>query len=149
HLRLYATDFHHAKVDVFDSSFNPVVVPGNFDDPNLPAGFAPFGIANIHGLLFVTFAMQDADAHDDLASPGAGLVDVFTPDGVLLRRLISPGGQLNSPWGLALAPDEFGPFSHKLIVGNFGDGAINAYSLPTGAFVGQMKDKNGDPIIIE
>jgi len=142
---LYATDFHNGFVQVFDSSFNPA---GTFTDDDLPTGFAPFGIANLGGNLFVTFALQDADAHDDVKGPGNGFVDVFDPAGHLIRRLISHGA-LNSPWGLAIAPAGFGPGSKKLLVGNFGNGKINSYVLASGQFTGPLRDTEGAPIIID
>jgi uncharacterized protein (TIGR03118 family) len=134
-LTLYATNFRAGAVFVFDSSFNLV---SKFTDPNPPAipngasGWGPFGIANIDGLLYVTFAAQNAEKHDDVAGSGNGFVDVFTPEGVLVTRLIT-GGLLNSPWGLARVPDHFGRFGHEtLLVGNFGDGRINAYDVRNG-----------------
>jgi uncharacterized protein (TIGR03118 family) len=139
---LYATDFHNDKVDVFDSSFAPASMPGAFTDSKIPSGFAPFGIQEIGGFLVVTYAKQDADAHDDVAGPGNGFVDVYTPAGSLVKRLIS-GGALNSPWGLVLAPRGFGVFSHALLVGNFGDGRINAYNPFTGDFLGSLQTKFG------
>jgi uncharacterized protein (TIGR03118 family) len=142
---LYATDFHNGFVQVFDSSFNPA---GTFTDDGLPAGFAPFGIRNLGGKLFVTFAVQDADAHDDVKGPGNGFVDVFDPAGHLIRRLISHGA-LNSPWGLEIAPGGFGPLSKKLLVGNFGDGKINSYVLPNGHFIGPLRDTEGSPVTID
>jgi uncharacterized protein (TIGR03118 family) len=144
---LYAADFHHGKIDVFDSKFMPATLSGDFTDPNIPAGFAPFNVQAIGSVLFVTYAKQDADAHDDVAGPGNGFVDAFTTDGHLIRRVVS-GGALNSPWGLALAPSGFGAFSHALLVGNFGDGAINAYSPFSGRFLGRLRGKNG-PITID
>ncbi len=143
---LYATDFHNGKVDVFDSTFTPAAMPGGFTDPNIPAGFAPFGIQEIDGFLVVTYAMQDAAKHDDVAGPGNGFVDVYTPSGSLVKRLIS-NGALNSPWGLVVAPKGFGAFSHALLVGNFGDGRINAYNPKTGNFLGALQSKFG-PITI-
>jgi uncharacterized protein (TIGR03118 family) len=142
---LYAADFHGAKIDVFDQSFAPVTAPGGFVDPNLPAGFAPFNVQELAGKIVVAYAKQDADAEDEVAGPGLGYVDVFDTGGHLLRRLISQG-QLNAPWGLALAPSHFGAFSGDLLVGNFGDGAINAYDPRTGQFEGQLKNKDGNPI---
>jgi uncharacterized protein (TIGR03118 family) len=139
---LYATDFHNGKVDVFDSSFGLVHTKGGFTDPNLPAGFAPFGIQELGGFVVVTYAKQDEDAEDDVAGPGNGYVDVYTPDGTLVRRLISQG-ELNSPWGLVLAPSGFGMFSHALLVGNFGDGRINAYNPQSGDFLGSLATKFG------
>jgi uncharacterized protein (TIGR03118 family) len=144
--RLYATDFHNGRVDVFDRRFQYV---GSFTDTNVPAGFAPFNVRNIDGNLFVTFAKQELpDMEDDDPGPGNGFVDEFAPDGTLIRRVISQGA-LNSPWGLAVAPKNFGQFSRALLVGNFGDGKINAYDPDTGDFLGTLKDPDGNDIVIE
>ena len=151
---LYATDFHNGKVDVFDTSFHLVTLSGNFTDPNLPAGFAPFGIQNIGGTLYVTYALQDEDAEDDVAGPGNGFVDAYDLNGNLIQRVAS-AGELNSPWGLALAPEGFGRFSGDLLVGNFGDGRIHAFDPTTltldGEFeaVGLLHSAAGKPIQIE
>jgi len=142
---LYAANFHAGTIDVFNDSFAPVTVPGGFVDPNLPAGFAPFNIQEIAGRLVVAYAQQDADAEDEVAGAGLGYVDVFDTSGHLLRRLVSQGA-LNAPWGLAVAPRHFGPFSGDLLVGNFGDGAINAYDPRTGAFRGTLQNKDGNQI---
>jgi uncharacterized protein (TIGR03118 family) len=142
---LYATDFHHNRIDVFDSSFMPTTLSGNFRDPNLPAHFAPFGIQAFGNTLLVTYAKQDANAQDDVSGPGNGFVDVFTSSGQFVRRLISRGA-LNSPWGLVIAPSGFGAFSHALLVGNFGDGKIHGYSPRTGRFLGTLRGKRGKPI---
>lgn len=132
---LYATDFHNNKVDVWDSNYAKITTAGQFTDPNMPAGFAPFGIQAIGSSVYVTYAKQDAMAKDDLKGVGNGYVDVYNFDGTLSKRLIS-AGMLNSPWGVALAPGNFAGFSNALLVGNFGDGHINAYNATTGAFVG-------------
>src|SRR6266704_1963493 len=124
--RLYATDFHNGKVDIFDSSFHAVTIAGAFTDPTLPAGFAPFGIQNIDGNIYVTYALQDEFQHDDVAGPGNGFVDAYDSSGNFIRRVAS-AGELNSPWGLALAPADFGRFSGDLLVGNFGDGRIHVF----------------------
>jgi uncharacterized protein (TIGR03118 family) len=151
---LYATDFHNGKVDVFDTSFHLVTLSGNFTDPNLPAGFAPFGIQTIGNTLYVTYALQDADAEDDVAGPGNGFVDGYDLNGNLIQRVAS-AGELNSPWGLALAPEGFGRFSGDLLVGNFGDGRIHAFDPTTltsdGEFeaVGLLHSAAGKPIQIE
>jgi uncharacterized protein (TIGR03118 family) len=151
---LYATDFHNGTVDVFDTSFQLVTLSGNFTDPNLPAGFAPFGIQNIGGTLYVTYALQDADAEDDVAGPGNGFVDAYDLNGNLIQRAAS-AGELNSPWGLALAPEGFGRFSGDLLVGNFGDGRIHAFDPTTltsdGEFeaVGLLHSAAGRPIQID
>jgi uncharacterized protein (TIGR03118 family) len=144
---LYATDFHNGKIDVFDQAFRPVVRPGSFQDPSLPAGFAPFNIQNINNLLFVTYARQDAARHDDVAGSGNGFIDVYDTDGSLVRRFASRGA-LSSPWGLALAPLDFGPLGGALLVGNNGDGRIHAYDPESGAFLGELADDNGIPIAI-
>ena len=152
---LYATDFHNGKVDVFDTSFSLVTLSGNFTDPNLPAGFAPFGIQTIGNTLYVTYALQDADAEDDVAGPGNGFVDAYDLNGNFIQRVAS-AGELNSPWGLALAPAQgFGRFSGDLLVGNFGDGRIHAFD-PTaltsdGEFeaVGLLHSERGRPIQID
>ena len=146
---LYATDFHHNKIDVWDSSFAPVTIPpGAFSDPTLPAGFAPFGIQAINGNLYVTYAKQDADAHDDVAGKGLGFVDIFDPNGNMLGRFASRG-RLNSPWGIALAPAGFGALGDSLLIGNFGDGRINAFDLATGEPLGQLKGADGHPLVID
>ena len=145
---LYATNFRSGRVEVYDSDFKPVELPGGlFVDSRLPAGYAPFDIAEFASKLYVTYAKQDAGLKDDAAGPGHGFVDVFSNDGALIRRLVTRGA-LNSPWGLALAPDNFGRFSGALLVGNFGDGHINAYNPDTGANLGQLRGPNGQPIAI-
>jgi uncharacterized protein (TIGR03118 family) len=144
---LYAANFHAGTIDVFDHAFAPTTVPGGFTDPNLPAGFAPFNVQEIAGRILVAYAKQDADAEDEVAGPGLGYVDVFDTSGHLIKRLISQGN-LNAPWGLVLAPSHFGAFSGDLLVGNFGDGAINAYDPKTGQFEGTLKNKDGNQIKI-
>jgi uncharacterized protein (TIGR03118 family) len=152
--QLYATDFHNGKVDVFDTSFHLITLAGSFTDPNLPNGFAPFGIQNIDGTLYVTYALQDEDAEDDVAGPGNGFIDAYDLSGNLLRRIASRG-ELNSPWGLALGPAGFGRFSGDLLVGNFGDGRIHAFDPATltssGEFeaVGLLHSAAGKPIKID
>ena len=143
---LYATDFHNGAVNVFDSSFTQVTLTGSFTDPTLPAGFAPFGIQAFGGKLYVTYAMQDAAKHDDVPCPGCGFIDVFNTDGTFVQRLVSMGA-LNSPWGLAWAPGNFGRFSNDLLVGNFGDGTINAFDPSTGVQLGTLDGSNGMPLV--
>jgi len=146
---LYAADFHNNKIDVFNGSFSPVTLTsGAFTDPNLPAGFAPFGIQAIEGNIYVSYAMQDANKHDDVKGAGLGFVNIFDPNGQLIKRLISQGN-LNAPWGMALAPAGFGDFGNRLLVGNFGDGTINAYDIETGQLAGQLTGVNGNPITID
>jgi len=138
---LYAANFNSGAINVFDTNFAPTTLAGSFTDPTLPSGYAPFNIQNLGGKLYVTYA-------DDVPGPGKGFVDVFDLNGNLMLRLISDAS-LNSPWGLALAPGNFGEFSNDLLVGNFGDGKINAFDPMTGIFHGTMLDINGDPIVIE
>jgi uncharacterized protein (TIGR03118 family) len=151
---LYATDFHNGAIDVFNSAFVAVNVPGAFTDPNLPAGYAPFGIQTIGASVFVTYALQDADAHDDVAGVGHGYVDQYDTAGNLIRRVASKG-RLNSPWGLALAPPTFGAFGGALLVGNFGDGKINAFDLASARGdgeavpLGQLHSATGAPLKID
>jgi len=152
---LYVTNFRAGTVDVFNSAFHPVTLPsGAFTDPDLPAGYAPFGIRNIGRTIYVTYALQDAARHDDVPGEGHGFVNAFDTAGNLLRRVASKG-QLNSPWGLALAPGDFGFFSGDLLVGNFGNGRIHAFD-PTkrngqGEFQhrGPLHSADGPPIAID
>lgn len=148
---LFAANFNSGAIDAFDSTHSTPI--GSFTDPSLPAGYAPFNIQNIGGRFFVTFALQDAAKHDDVAGVGNGLVDVFDPVTHTFTRLITgsnAGGaetHLNSPWGVAVAPSSFGTFSGALLVGNFGDGKINAFDPVTGAFKGTLSDIHGNPLI--
>jgi uncharacterized protein (TIGR03118 family) len=143
---LFAANFRQGTVDAFNSSFGFV---GSFTDPGLARhGFAPFNVANVNGLLYVTFAKQNKDKHDDVAGKGNGFVDIFDTSGHLLERLVSRG-KLNSPWGLAIAPAGFGPFGGDLLVGNFGDGHINAYNPITGQFLGQLVNQRNRPVVID
>ena len=131
----------------FTARFKKVKLSGHFEDARIPAGFAPFDIQLLDGELYVSYAKQDAARHDDVAGPGNGFVDVYDTSGHLLRRLISRG-DLNSPWGLVIAPASFGTFAGDLLVGNFGDGAIHAYDPITGAEKGQLMNTDGNPILI-
>jgi uncharacterized protein (TIGR03118 family) len=135
---LYAADFHNNKIDVFDAAFQPTTVPGGFRDPRLPAGFAPFNIQNILGNIYVMYAKQDKEKEDEEKGDGFGFVNVFDANGNLIRRFASRG-KLNAPWGITLAPADFGRFSNLLLIGNFGDGRINAFDLNSGDFRGQMR----------
>jgi uncharacterized protein (TIGR03118 family) len=150
---LYATNFRAGTIDVFDAGFNQVTpgtpgkIDGSFTDPNIPAGFAPFGIQNINGDLFVTYAKQNAVKHDDVAGPGNGFVDVFDTNGFLLRRFAS-GRPLNSPWGVARASFAFGQFSGLILVGNFGNGEINVFDS-RGRFIDELDDAKGKPLKID
>lgn len=145
---LFATNFHAGTVDVFDQNFKPIHIPGAFRDPEIPAGYAPFGISAINSHLYVTYALQDADKKDDVPGPGHGFIDIFDTEGHLLKRFTSQG-QLNSPWGMAWAPFEgFGNFNNALFVGNFGDGSVNAFDFDSGEFLGKVSDASGTPINI-
>jgi uncharacterized protein (TIGR03118 family) len=163
HNFLYATNFHNGTIDVFDSTFHLVHLSGSFTDPNAapPAigqpGFAPFGIKNIHGTLFVTYALQDAEQHDDVHAAGNGFIDEFDTSGNFIKRFVSGTavggavGQLNSPFGMTVAPDDYGPndrFSGALLVGNFGDSHVSAFNIHTGAFLGQLSDSQGHPLTL-
>jgi uncharacterized protein (TIGR03118 family) len=150
---LYATDFHNNKIDVFNATFakqTPSSTSFSFTDPSLPAGYAPFGIQAINNgtggttQLYVTYAMQLApDNHDNANGAGLGLVDVFDANGNFVKHLVAVGGALNAPWGLALAPADFGTLSNTLLVGNFGDGKINGYDATSGQFVGTVTESTG------
>ncbi|MFL9910202.1 TIGR03118 family protein [Paraburkholderia sp. RL17-337-BIB-A] len=143
---LYATDFHNNKIDVFDKNFAKVAMPGKFQDASLPAGFAPFGIQAIGAKLFVTYAKQDADAHDNLDGAGLGFVDVFDTSGNLMQHFAS-AGPLNAPWGIAQAPGNFGRFSGDVLIGNFGDGTINAFDPASGQSLGAVNLPNGTTFV--
>jgi uncharacterized protein (TIGR03118 family) len=142
---LYAANFHGGTIDVFDSQFHPVQLAGSFTDPNLPAGFAPFDVKAIEGTLFVTYALQDPAKRDAVPGAGNGFIDEYDTNGNLIARFASQGA-LNAPHGLAVAPADFGAFSNALLVGNFGDGRINAFDRHTGRFLGQLSDAGGHPI---
>ena len=136
---IYATNFHSGWVEMYDSNFKWVK---NFTDTSVPMGYAPFGARVLNGKLYVTFALQDADAHDDVSGPGHGFIDIFDLDGNKIKRLTSHGA-LNSPWGLAIAPANFCQFSNALLVGNFGNGHINAFDPSTGTPLGHMLRPSG------
>jgi uncharacterized protein (TIGR03118 family) len=140
HNFLYVSNFHTGKVETYDESFHQVT-PNGFVDPNLPEGYAPFGIRNFNGEIFVTYAKQDHAKHDDVPGPGFGFVNVFDTSGNFLRRLVS-NGNLNAPWGLALVEDE-------LWVGNFGDGLINVYDPNTGDFIETLMRADGTPLQLD
>ncbi len=145
---LFAADFHGGKIDVFDSNFQPVTIPGGFVDAGVPAGFAPFNVRKIGGSLYVTYAKQDDEMEDDVPGAGNGYINVFDTAGKKIKRFAS-GGNLNSPWGIALAPANFGAFGGALLVGNFGDGRINAFDATSGALLGQLKNPNGIPLWVD
>jgi uncharacterized protein (TIGR03118 family) len=146
---LYAADFSLGSVDTFDGSFAPAPTTGGFADPTLPSGYAPFGIQQIGGKIYVAFAQVDSATGDEVHAAGAGLVDVFDTQGNLLTHLIPAGGVLDAPWGLAMAPANFGKFSNMLLVGNFGDGTIHAFDPATGALQGTLSNNDGTPIVVD
>jgi uncharacterized protein (TIGR03118 family) len=152
--RLYATDFHNGRVDVFDASFKLITTVGGFKDTTIAKGFAPFGIQALGGDIFVTYAKQDTARHDDVPVRGQAYVDEFTPDGRLVARVVNSGKKnapLVAPWGLALAPATFNVFGGDLLVGNFGNGRISAYTKRgnTWVYKGQLRLANGTPIAID
>jgi uncharacterized protein (TIGR03118 family) len=144
---LYAANFRASTIDVFDQGFNAVNWQGAFKDPNLPAGFVPFNIQAIGTNLFVTYTEQNAGRYDDGTGLGNGYVDEFDANGHLLNRVISQG-PLDAPWGIAVAPSNFGGFQGDLLVGNFGDGRINAFDPQNGTFLGSLTDATGQPISV-
>lgn len=144
---LYAADFRDGRIDVFNSSFNRITLAGNFADPNLPAGYAPFNIANIGGRLLVSYAVQDATRQNDSPGVGHGIVDGYDYNGNFAGRLIT-GGPLNSPWGMVVAPANFGDFGGQLLVANAGDGKINAFDPTSGSFLGTLSSPTGNPLVI-
>jgi uncharacterized protein (TIGR03118 family) len=144
---IYAADFTKATVDVFSGTFAPVTTAGGFVDSTLPAGYAPFGIQQIGDKIYVAFAQPDPTTHEKVGA-GLGLVDVFDKQGNLLSHLIPVGGALNAPWGLAMAPANFGKFSNMLLVGNFGDGTIHVYDPTTGAMQGTLSNNDGTAITV-
>lgn len=144
---LYAANFNAGTIDMFDANFAPVVRAGAFVDPNMPTNYAPFDIEAVNNQLYVTYAQQDSAKHDDVSGPGHGFVDIYDLSGNFVKRLIS-GGPLNSPWGMAMAPATFGAFPGALLIGNFGDGRINAFDPTSGAPLGALTDVAGTPIQI-
>ena len=146
---LYVANFSGGSVDVFDTDFKPVELAANaFTDKNIPADFAPFNVQYINGKIFVTFAEQDAQKHDNLDGPGLGFVDVFDTSGNLLMSL-EHGNWMNAPWGIVLAPSDFGSFSEELLVGNFGSGQIAAFDPENGNFHDTLRNISGEEITIE
>lgn len=144
---LYAANFAQGRIDAYSSPSTLATLTGTFTDPNLPAGYSPFNIQNISNSLLVTYALMGADG-DDSPGAGHGFVDRYDLNGNLLMRFATQG-VLDSPWGLALAPASFGSFAGDLLIGNFGDGTINAFDFTTGAFVGTVNDAQGNPLVID
>jgi len=145
---LYVADFRKGRIQVYDSSFHHVPSMEHlFRDEWIPAGYAPFNVQNIGGELYVAWAKQDDQKHDEVDGPGLGFVDVFSPLGFLLRRM-QHGPWLNGPWALAMASGDFGVYSHDLLVGQFGSGNIAVYDPVTGEFKGLLQDSTNNPIAI-
>jgi uncharacterized protein (TIGR03118 family) len=150
---LYTTNFRGGTVEVYDDSFQPASLPSDaFTDPRLPSGYAPFNVVpismNAVTELFVTYAIQNAEKKDDVAGQGHGIVNTFDLDGNLLARF-AQHGQLNSPWGVTLAPASFGAFGGDLLIGNFGNGRINAFNPTTGEFLDKVRNPHGQAIVID
>jgi uncharacterized protein (TIGR03118 family) len=145
---LYGANFRAGTIDVEKGSAAAPALSGTFADPNLPAGFAPFNIQNLGGTLYVTYAQQDSAKHDEVAGAGLELVDSYDLQGHLIGR-VATAGTLNAPWGMAIAPASFGALAGALLVGNFGDGFINAYNPTTHAFLGQVQAAGGGPLDID
>lgn len=145
---LYATNFRTGKVDVFDENFKSPTPPlsGSFTDPKLQRGYAPFGIQNINNQIWVTYAKQDKAKHDPINKPGHGFVDVFDTDGNLIQRF-AQHGHLDSPWGIAMAPTTFGQFANDVLIGNFGNGVINAFDPKTRHWLGMVSGPDGRPLV--
>jgi len=147
--QLYVADFRKGRVEIYDGNFHPMPLSDDaFKDDEIPAGYAPFNVQNIGGNIYVAFAEQDSQKHDDVKGAGHGYVDVFTTTGHLLLRL-QHGNWFNSPWGMTQAPSDFGLFSHDLLVGQFGSGQILVFNPVTGAFRGTLNDASNHPINID
>jgi uncharacterized protein (TIGR03118 family) len=144
---LYAADFENGKIDVFDRTYTPTTLAGSFADPTIPNAYSPINIQNLGGKLYVAYARQDGDG-DGLPGNGAGFVSVFDTNGNFLNRLVS-GGHLHAPWGMAVAPANFGEFSNALLVASTGDGRVDAFDPATGSFLGQLRDPAGAPVTID
>lgn len=145
---LYVTNFNAGTIETYDDQFQPVSLPEAFHDTTLPAGYAPFGIQNVNGDIYVTYGKQDSSKHDAVNGPGFGIVNAFDSNGKLLRR-IATGGRLNAPWAIAVTPTSFGSVSNRLLVGNFGDGRINIFDLNKSRSYGQLQGLDGKPISID
>jgi uncharacterized protein (TIGR03118 family) len=144
---LFAADVANAKVDVFNRDFRLVSTPTEFRDPKIPAGYAPFGIQELNGVIYVSYGKQNKSKTDVVPGAGLGFVDAYTVNGKLIKHLVSHG-PLNEPWGMVIAPKGFGPFAGDLLVGNLGNGWINAFNAKTGKFLGPLDNTKGHPIAI-
>jgi uncharacterized protein (TIGR03118 family) len=153
--QLYATDFHNGKIDVFDDTYHSMKTSGDFTDSMLPSGYAPFNIKEVNGVLLVTYAKQDSNKEDDVKGQGFGYISAFDVDGKFIARLRSKA-ELNAPWGIALAPKSFDAAPDRLLIGNFGDGLIHAYtfSMPDKSSItltldGTVQDQAGKQVKID
>jgi uncharacterized protein (TIGR03118 family) len=144
---LFAADVANARVDVFNRDFHPLSTPSEFRDPKIPAGYTPFGIQNLNGRIYVSYGKQNKSRTDVVTGAGLGFVDVYTVNGKLIKHLVSHG-PLNAPWGLVIAPKGFGPFAGDLLVGNLGNGRINAFNPTTGKSLGPLDNAKHQPIAI-
>jgi len=145
---LYAADFRHRRIDVYNATFARVNLPGAFVDPALPADYTPFNVAAHGDRIYVAYAQFTAPNTDENAGPGLGIVSLFDTGGNFIKRLVT-GGHLDAPWGMAFAPTDFAGFPSALLIGNFGDGTINAYSPDTGAFLGTLAGADNRPLVID
>jgi uncharacterized protein (TIGR03118 family) len=143
---LLAANFNSGKVDVLNTSFTLAPLSGSFTDPNLPAGYAPHGIHVINNQVYVAYAKQDGAKHDAMPGAGLGQVDIFDMNGNFVKVFVAAGAQLNAPWGVVAAPASFGAFPSAILVGNFGDGSINAFDT-TGKFLGQLADSSNKVLL--
>jgi uncharacterized protein (TIGR03118 family) len=146
--RLLVTNFRSGKVEIYDDSFTAVTQSNAFADKQIPKGFAPFNIRNLNGLIYVTYAKQDAAKHDDVGGAGAGYVDVFNANGKLRERF-EHGKLMNSPWGLAVAPSTWGKFAGDILVGQFKSGKIGIYNPHNGSLAGTLVDSANKSIQID
>jgi uncharacterized protein (TIGR03118 family) len=144
---LFAANFNAGVIEAYDNTYAPLST--SFVDPGITSGYAPFNVQVLGGELYVAYALQDADAADEIAGAGLGYVDVFNLDGSFDRRIASPGDAVNAPWGLALAPDSFGDLAGALLVGNFGDGTISAFDPLDGDFIGKRRGTDGSLLVID
>jgi uncharacterized protein (TIGR03118 family) len=143
---LLAANFNSGRIDVLDRNFNLTSLSGSFTDPNLPAGFAPHGIHVIGNQIYVAYAMQDGAKHDAQPGAGRGQVDIFDANGNFVSTFVAAGGKLNAPWAVVAAPATFGDFPSAILVGNFGDGTIDAFDT-TGKFLGQLTDASNKVLV--
>jgi uncharacterized protein (TIGR03118 family) len=149
HNYLYVADFRQGRIEIFDTNFQrTMALENNFANQSIPTGYAPFNVQNIGGNIYVAYAKQDSQKHDEVDGPGLGFVNVYSTTGELLRRF-ERGSWFNGPWGLTQAPSDFGPYSHYILVGNFGSGQIAAFDPVTGKFQDFLRDAKSMPVWID